>query len=186
MHFTTLRIPGACLIEPDRITDERGFFARLWCERELAEHGLDPTLRQTNVGVSHRRGTLRGLHLQSPPHAEAKLVRCPRGAIHDVIVDLRPDSPTWREWQAVELNQDNQRALYVPPGCAQGYMTLTDDTEVYYHTSAFYAPEAAWGVRWNDPAFGIHWPMSPTAISDADRDRPDYVVMQAVHTESAS
>lgn len=174
MEFTPIRIPGACVIEPKRIADERGFFARLWCERELAEHGLDPTVRQTNIGVSRYRGTLRGLHFQRAPHAEAKLIRCPRGAILDVMVDLRPESPTYREWYATELTQDNHRALYVPPGCAQGYMTLADDTEIYYHTSAFYAPEAASGVRWDDPAFGIEWPMEPAVISEADRNWADF------------
>lgn len=174
MEFMATPIPGAFVIEPQRIEDERGFFARLWCERELAEHGLDTTVRQTNIGVSRVGGTLRGLHYQRAPHAETKLIRCPRGSVFDVIVDLRPDSSAHGRWFGIELNQDNHRALYVPAGCAQGYMTLTDDTEIYYHTSAFYAPQAASGVRWDDPAFDIAWPRDPVVISDADRKWPDF------------
>ncbi len=179
MEFTPTPIPGAFVIEPKRIADERGFFARLWCERELADYGLDTTVRQTNIGVSHRRGTLRGLHFQRARHAEAKLIRCPRGAIFDVIVDLRPDTRTHGQWFGVELTQDNCRSLYVPAGCAQGYITLVDDTEIYYHTSEFYAPEAASGVRWDDPAFGIEWPLEPTVISDVDSNWPDFAATAA-------
>lgn len=179
MEFTPTPIPGAFLIEPKRIADERGFFARLWCERELSEHGLDAAMRQTNIGVSHRRGTLRGLHFQRAPHAEVKLIRCPRGAIFDVIVDLRPDQATHGQWFGVELTQDNYRSLYVPAGCAQGYITLADDTEIYYQTSEFYAPGSASGVRWNDPALGIEWPLEPAVISDADRNWPDFAAAAA-------
>lgn len=184
MEFHDTPIPGAFVIEPRRIADERGFFARLWCERELAAQGLDPTVRQTNIGVSRSRGTLRGLHFQRPPHAEAKLIRCPRGAIFDVIVDLRPDSPMFRHWHGVELDQGNSRALYVPAGCAQGYLTLVDDTEIYYHASAAYAPAAATGVRWDDPAFAIDWPFMPVVLSDADRDWPDFTVTATAGTRT--
>ena len=172
MEFLTTTIPGAYVIEPQRIADERGFFARLWCERELAQHGLVTDIRQTNVGSSRRRATLRGLHYQRDPHAEVKLIRCTRGAVFDVIVDLRPDSAAFGRWHGVELSQDNHRALYVPAGCAQGYLTLADDTEIYYHASAFYAPEAATGVRWDDPALAIEWPLAPVLISEADRAWP--------------
>lgn len=175
MEFTSTPIQGAYVIEPRRIGDERGFFARLWCERELADRGLETTVRQTNIGTSRIRGTLRGLHYQRQPHSEVKLIRCPRGAIFDVIVDLRPESPSYRQWYGVELDQGNCRALYVPAGCAQGYITLADDTEIYYHTSRFYAPQAATGVRWDDPAFAIEWPLAPAVISDADRNWPDFV-----------
>lgn len=174
MHFNATPIHGAFVIEPQRIGDERGFFARLWCERELADHGLETTVRQTNIGSSTRRATLRGLHYQRDPHAEVKLIRCPRGAVYDVIVDLRPESPSYRQWYGVELDAGNCRALYVPAGCAQGYITLTDDTEIYYHTSRFYTPQAATGVRWDDPAFAIDWPLEPAVISEADRNWPDF------------
>jgi len=174
MEFTETPIAGAFLIEPNRIADERGFFARLWCQRELAQRGLNTTINQVNIGVSHHRGTLRGLHFQREPYSEVKLIRCPRGAIFDAIVDLRTESPTFGAWHGAELNEQNQRALYVPAGCAQGYLTLTDDTEIYYHTSEFYAPDAAAGVRWDDPAFGIEWPFRPLLMSDADRGWPDF------------
>lgn len=183
MEFIDTPINGAYVIEPERIGDERGFFARLWCERELVDRGLDTTVRQTNIGVSTRRGTLRGLHYQRAPHAEVKLIRCPRGAIFDVIVDLRPESPSFGRWHGVELDQGNSRALYVPAGCAQGYITLADDTEIYYHASRFHAPEAATGVRWDDPAFAIEWPLDPVVISEADRNWPRFVATAGTPTE---
>ena len=172
MKFSPTRVDGAWLIEPEPIRDDRGFFARLWCEDALREHGLNAVIAQTNVGFSDRQGTLRGLHLQSAPHAEVKLVRCTRGAAFDVVVDLRPDSPTYCAWWGTTLNPENRAALYVPEGCATGYLTLTADTEVYYHTSAPYAPDAAWGVRWNDPTFAIEWPAEPELLSAQDRDWP--------------
>jgi dTDP-4-dehydrorhamnose 3,5-epimerase len=174
MRFTETRVQGAWVLEPEPIVDERGFFGRLWCAREIQAHGLNSTIRQTNIGFSQRRGTLRGLHLQRAPHAEVKLVRCTRGAVFDVVVDLRPDSPTFCHWHGVELTPDNRRALYVPEGCATGYLTLTDVAEIYYHTSAFYAPDTASGVRFDDPAFGIDWPAPVTVISPADRSWPDF------------
>ncbi|MCD1647059.1 dTDP-4-dehydrorhamnose 3,5-epimerase [Marinobacter adhaerens] len=169
MIFTETEISGSYLIDVKRIGDERGFFGRLWCEREMEEMGLVSTIKQSNIGVSPLKGTLRGLHYQTAPHQEVKIIRCPRGAIYDVIVDLRPDSPTFRKWFAVELTAENSRMLYVPEGCATGYQTLVDDTEIYYHTSEFYHPESATGVRHDDPAFGIEWPLPVAAISDNDK-----------------
>ena len=172
--FTDTELPGAYVIELDRREDARGFFARLWCEREFAAHGLNSRVAQINVGRSTKRGTIRGLHYQLAPSQEAKTVRCTQGAMYDAIVDLRPDSPTYRRWFGLELTADNHRMLYVPEGCAQGYQTLVDDTEMCYQTSQFYAPESARGVRYDDPAFGIRWPLAVTSISDADRSWPDY------------
>ncbi|MAI32189.1 dTDP-4-dehydrorhamnose 3,5-epimerase family protein [Marinobacter sp. PE14] len=169
MIFTETEISGSYLIDVKRIGDERGFFGRLWCEKEMEEMGLVSTIKQSNIGVSPLKGTLRGLHYQTAPHQEVKIIRCPRGAIYDVIVDLRPDSPTFKKWFAVELTAENSRMLYVPEGCATGYQTLVDDTEIYYHTSEFYHPESATGVRHDDPAFSIEWPLPITAISDNDK-----------------
>lgn len=169
MIFTETEISGSYLIDVKRIGDDRGFFGRLWCEREMEEMGLVSSIKQSNIGVSPLKGTLRGLHYQRAPHQEVKIIRCPRGAIYDVIVDLRPDSPTFKKWFAVELTAENSRMLYVPEGCATGYQTLVDDTEIYYHTSEFYHPESATGVRHDDPAFGIEWPLPIAAISDNDK-----------------
>mgnify|MGYP001627807474 FL=1 len=169
MIFTETEISGSYLIDVKRIGDDRGFFGRLWCEREMEEMGLVSSIKQSNIGVSPLKGTLRGLHYQTAPHQEVKTIRCPRGAIYDVIVDLRPDSPTFKKWFAVELTAENSRMLYVPEGCATGYQTLVDDTEIYYHTSEFYHPESATGVRHDDPAFGIEWPLPIAAISDNDK-----------------
>lgn len=169
MIFTETEISGSYLIDVKRIGDDRGFFGRLWCEREMEEMGLVSAIKQSNIGVSPLKGTLRGLHYQTAPHQETKIIRCPRGAIYDVIVDLRPDSPTFKKWFAVELTAENSRMLYVPEGCATGYQTLVDDTEIYYHTSEFYHPESATGVRHDDPAFGIEWPLPIAAISDNDK-----------------
>ena len=169
MIFTETEISGSYLIDVKRIGDDRGFFGRLWCEREMEEMGLVSSIKQSNLGVSPLKGTLRGLHYQTAPHQEVKIIRCPRGAIYDVIVDLRPDSPTFKKWFAVELTAENSRMLYVPEGCATGYQTLVDDTEIYYHPSQFYHPESATGVRHDDPAFGIEWPLPIAAISDNDK-----------------
>ena len=163
---------GAYVIEPQKITDDRGFFARVWCKRELQERGLKGELAQSNIGFSHRKGTLRGLHFQKPPHTEVKIMRCTRGAIFDVIVDLRTDSPSYRQWFGVELNAENTKILYVPEGCAHGYLTLLDDTEINYHASTAYHSESAFGVRYDDPSFGIPWPLAPTVISEQDRNWP--------------
>lgn len=176
MIITELELGGAYAIDPERIPDERGFFARWWDRAELAAHGLSTDIEQCNVAWNERRGTLRGLHFQVAPHAEVKLVRCTRGVVWDVIVDLRADSPTHGRWQAVELTEENGRTLYIPGGFAHGYQTLTDDTETLYLISAAYAPEAASGVRWDDPAFSIDWPLPDNPVmSKRDRAWPDYV-----------
>ena len=168
MLFTESPIRGIFLIEPERRIDERGFFARTWCQREFNAQGLNPCVAQCNTSLSHERGTLRGLHYQVAPHAEEKLVRCVRGAIFDVAVDLRADSPTVHQWFGAELSADNRQMLYVPQGCAHGYLTLTADTEVLYQVSEFYDPQAERGVRWNDPQFGIVWPEPARVISPKD------------------
>lgn len=172
MHYTPSKIPGAWVIDITPITDARGFFAMTWLPEELRERGMNPALAQCNLAFNHRRGTLRGMHFQVAPHAQAKMIRVTRGAILDVIVDLREDSPTFKQWDAVELTADNRRMLYMPEGIAHGYLTLTDEVEAYYHTSAPWAPQAEAGVRWNDPAFGIKWPFEPVVISEKDRNWP--------------
>lgn len=174
MILTETPISGAYLIQPQKITDERGFFARVWCRNELHAHGLSAELAQSNVGFSDRKGTLRGLHFQSEPHAEVKIVRCTRGAIFDVIVDLRLGSPSFERWFGMELSAESGSMLYVPEGCAQGYVTLRDKTEMCYHASKFYHPESASGIRYDDPAFGIVWPGEITIVSSQDRSWPDY------------
>ena len=172
MIFTQTSLPGAYMNEPERHVDERGFFARIWCAKELEERGLKSRLLQSNVGFNYRKGTLRGLHFQKSPAAEVKIVRCTRGAVFDVIVDLRPDSASYREWFAVELSFEKRNMIYVPEGFAQGYMTLEDDSEIYYHTSEYFAPDAVCGVRYDDPAFGIKWPLAATVVSTQDRHWP--------------
>ncbi len=174
MIFTPTRITGVFIIEPELIEDERGSFARTFCRREFARHGLNPNLVQCNISFNRKRGTLRGMHYQAEPHAEAKLVRCTRGEIFDVAVDLRPDSPTYRDWVGVELSAENRRALYIPEGLAHGFITLTDDTEVFYQMSESYHPECARGVRHDDPAFGIDWPLRAICISKKDSTWPDF------------
>jgi len=172
MIYTPSRIPGAWIMDVEPVHDQRGFFATTWLPEELRERGMDPALAQCNLAFNHKRGTLRGMHLQSEPHAQIKIVRATRGALLDVIVDLRPDSPTFKKWDAVELTGDNRRMLYIPAGIAHGYLTLSDDTEAYYHASTPWAPSAERGVRWNDPAFGIEWPFTPTVISSKDEAWP--------------
>ena len=173
MWFIQTKVEGAFLIEPEPIADERGFFARVFCREEFADHGLNPELAQGNVSFNHAKGTLRGLHYQAPPHQEAKLVRCTRGAIWDVAVDLRPGSPTYLAWAGHELSDANRSMLYVPEGCAHGFLTLTDGAEVTYQMSAPYAPAAGRGVRWNDPAFSIDWPGEVVVINQRDATYPD-------------
>ena len=168
MIHTPSRIPGAWIMDVEPIHDQRGFFAMTWLPEELRERGMDPALAQCNLAFNHKRGTLRGMHFQSDPHAQVKIVRATRGALLDVIVDLRPDSAAFRQWDAVELTADNRRMLYIPTGIAHGYLTLTDGTEVYYHASTPWAPQSERGVRWNDPAFGIEWPFQPEVISEKD------------------
>lgn len=174
MIFTETGLTGAYVVGIKRIEDDRGFFARGWCRREFEEAGLNPGLVQINLARSLKQGTLRGLHYQEAPHAEAKLARCTKGAIFDVLVDLRPDSPTFKRWFGLELTADNHQMLYVPEGFAHGYETLTDDAEMCYHTSQFYAAASARGVRYDDPAFGIAWPLPVAVISDADRRWADF------------
>jgi dTDP-4-dehydrorhamnose 3,5-epimerase len=175
VRFEETRLPGAFVIDLERREDSRGFFARTWCAKELGEHGLNSRLVQANMSWNPRQGTLRGMHFQRPPHAEAKVIRCTRGAIHDVIIDLRGDSPTYKQWIGVDLTPENGRALYVPEGFAHGFQTLTADTEVHYLVTEFYTPESEGGVRWNDPAFGIAWPDPQNAfLSEKDASWPDF------------
>ena len=174
MIFTELPLPGAFVVDIQPMTDERGFFARGWCRKEFETHSLASDFVQRNIGFSQRKGTLRGMHYQVSPHAEIKLVRCTRGAVCDVIVDLREKSRTFRKWHAVELSADNHRMIYVPEGFAHGYLTVMDESEIYYDTTCFFAPESARGVRFDDPAFGIDWPAPPSLLSDKDRSYPDF------------
>jgi dTDP-4-dehydrorhamnose 3,5-epimerase len=171
--FNQLDIPGAYLVLPERHEDERGFFSRTWCNREFNERGLNSTPVQCNISFNKVKATLRGMHYQAPPHEEAKLVRCTAGAILDVVVDLRRDSPTFLQHSSATLTAGNRHSLYVPEGCAHGFMTLEDSTEVFYQMTEFYAPGAARGVRWDDPAFQIPWPMTPAVISERDRTYPN-------------
>jgi dTDP-4-dehydrorhamnose 3,5-epimerase len=172
VKFIETEIPGAWILQPEPHSDERGFFARLWCEDEARAHGLDPHIAQINGSFNKLKGTLRGLHFQKAPHAEAKVVRCMRGAMFDVVVDLRPESPAYMRWMSVELNEHNRLALYIPPGCAHGFQTLADDTEVLYQVSVRYAPGAEGGAKFDDPAFGIPWPLPVTSISPRDLEWP--------------
>ncbi len=172
MKFLPTPLAGSYLIELEQLDDERGFFARSFCQNEFKAHGLDPVVAQCNVSFNRKRGTLRGLHYQAEPHAEAKLVRCTRGAIWDVIVDLRKGSQTARRWHAVELTEENRRALYVPAGFAHGFQTLADDTEVLYQMSEYYHPELARGVRWDDRTLAIRWPIKDAVISPRDQAFP--------------
>lgn len=174
MIFSPTGIPGAWLIDLDTIGDERGFFARAFCRTAFAEHGLEPAVAQINNAVSARRGTLRGLHYQLPPSAEAKTVRVIRGAIHDVVLDLRPRSETFGRWYGAELSASNRRMMHVPAGCAHGLLTLDDDCEVLYLASAAYAPDLERGVRWDDPRFGIAWPFEPSVLSPKDASWPSF------------
>jgi dTDP-4-dehydrorhamnose 3,5-epimerase len=173
VEFEQTELAGAYLISLAPHADERGFFARSFCEREFAEHGLCTRFVQSNVSYNHHAGTLRGMHWQAPPHGEVKIVRCTAGAVHDVIVDLRPDSATWLRWTAVELSADNRLALYIPQGFAHGFLTLCDETQVYYDMGDFYVPEAARGFRWDDPKVGVSWPAEPVLISQRDAGYPD-------------
>jgi dTDP-4-dehydrorhamnose 3,5-epimerase len=172
VKYTELSLKGAYVITPELISDERGFFTRTWDSREFGDRDLEPQVVQCNVSFNARRGTVRGMHFQLPPHEEVKLVRCTRGSIFDVIVDFRPDSPTRLRWEGVELTAENRLALYVPRGFAHGYQTLEDHTEVAYQVSEFYHPESEGRVLWNDPSVGISWPVDDVVISDKDRTAP--------------
>lgn len=173
MRFQEARVRGVFEIEIEPHSDERGFFARTWCHQEFEEHGLNGRAAQCSISFNPQKGTLRGLHYQAEPHAEAKLVRCTRGSIFDVAVDLRPASPTFREWTAVVLNAENRNMLYIPEGCGHGFLTLEDNSEVFYTISEDYYPNLSRGVRWDDPAFAIEWPDKPACISDRDNNYPD-------------
>jgi dTDP-4-dehydrorhamnose 3,5-epimerase len=176
MIFEETMLKGAYIIDIEPKADHRGFFARTWCQQEFEAHELNPNVVQTNIGYSHKRGTLRGMHYQTTPCAEVKLVRCSLGAMYDVIIDLREDSPTYKQWIGLELTQDNHRMLYVPEGFAHGYITLADNTEMSYQTTQFFSREHATGVRYNDPAFAIHWPIQIQIISDQDKNWSDYTL----------
>ena len=174
MIFTETPIPGAYLIDLEKRGDDRGFFARLFCRNEFAEHGLETAFVQINNSLSVDRGTLRGMHYQLAPAAEVKIVRCLKGALWDAILDLREGSPTFGRSFGAELTAENRRMMYVPRGFAHGFLTLSGDCEAFYLVSAFYAPATERGVRWNDPKFAIEWPFAPLVISDKDRNRPDF------------
>lgn len=176
MIFTATHLTGAYVIDLDPIVDERGFFARSFCADEFERHGLATAMTQCSVSFNAARGTLRGLHFQAAPRDEEKLVRCTAGRIFDVVVDIRPASPTFRQWYGAELSAENHRAMYVPKGFAHGFVTLTGDTEVLYMISVPYAPGFAGGYRWNDPAFAIRWPIEPVVISSRDAAYPPFVV----------
>jgi dTDP-4-dehydrorhamnose 3,5-epimerase len=172
--FIETELSGAFIIDLEPMADERGFFSRSWCRQEFEAHGLNSDLVQCNISYNNKKGTMRGMHFQLPPHEEAKLVRCVRGAIYDVIVDLRPNSSTYCDWQGVELNETNRRALYIPEGFAHGFLTLTNDAEVFYQMSSWFVPGSASGIRWDDPVIAIAWPGEPVCISDKDLSYPDY------------
>jgi len=174
MKFCETRISGVFEICLELRPDERGFFARSWCQKEFADHGLNSKLVQCNISRNTRKGTLRGMHFQEAPFSETKIVRCTRGSVYDVVIDLRPDSKTFKNWIAVTLTEKAGNSMYIPDGCAHGFLTLTDGADVFYQMSEFYKPEAARGVRWNDSAFGIHWPAEVKVISDRDRTYSDF------------
>jgi dTDP-4-dehydrorhamnose 3,5-epimerase len=174
MKFEEMTISGVWLIELERREDSRGFFARTFCEREFAALGLLKRFVQCNLSSNRQRGTLRGMHFQNEPKPEVKLVRCIRGSIYDVVIDLRRDSPTYCKWLGLDLTADNGCALYIPAGIAHGFQTLEDNTDLYYHMGEFYEPTLARGARWNDPAFGVQWPVSDPILSDKDAAYPDY------------
>ena len=172
MIFTETKLKGAFIIDPEKLDDERGFFARTFCQKEFEARGINSRLVQCSVSFNREKGTLRGMHYQTPPHEEARLIRCISGAIYDVIIDLRRSSPTYRQWSAVELTKENYKAIYVPEGFAHGFQTLDPNTVVFYQMSEFYHSENAQGVRWDDPLYGIRWPLKPRCISARDASYP--------------
>ncbi|MBN4066866.1 dTDP-4-dehydrorhamnose 3,5-epimerase [Simkania negevensis] len=174
MRFLKTPLNGAYVIELEKMGDERGFFSRLFCHNEFKNNGLDPKVVQANDSYSQEKGSIRGMHYQLSPKAETKLVRCIRGSLYDVIIDLRSESPTFKQWFGVELNAENRKMLFVPRGFAHGFQTLENDTEAFYLVSEFYAPKFERGIRWNDPEFGIKWPTAPTTISDKDSSHPNF------------
>ena len=174
MIFHATSLPDAFIVEPELLGDERGWFARAWCREAFAEHGLNAELAQCSLSYTRERATLRGMHYQRPPHGETKLVRVTRGAIYDVALDLRPDSVTFCQWSAVELTAENRKMSYIPDGFAHGFVTLTDDVEVFYQVSVPHEPASAAGVRWDDPAFNIDWPVDQPVLSERDAAFPDF------------
>ena len=174
MIFKETNLQGAFVIEPEMLTDERGAFARIFCKKEFENHGLNPNIFQCSISLNKEKFTLRGMHFQKTPHAEAKLVRCSRGLIYDVIVDLRPNSPTYMGWTSIEISLENKRMVYVPEGFAHGFQTLEDNTEVIYQMSQFYSPGHSGGFRWDDPSFNIEWPTEPIVISPKDKIFSDF------------
>jgi dTDP-4-dehydrorhamnose 3,5-epimerase len=175
MKFTETKLPGVYIVEPHRFEDDRGFFAPSFRANEFAARGMANVFVENNISFSKQRGTLRGMHYQAAPHGQAKLVRCTRGAIFDVAVDLRPESPRFKQWTAVELSEDNRSMLYLPGDCAHGFQTLVDDAEVFYMVSTPYVPDSGRGFRWNDPAFGIAWPHADAPVLiQRDREYPDF------------
>jgi dTDP-4-dehydrorhamnose 3,5-epimerase len=174
MIFAETSLRGAFIIDLERMEDERGFFARSFCQKEFLAHGLKTEIAQSNVSFNRKKGTLRGMHFQRPPRAEAKLVRCTQGSIYDVVIDLRPDSATFCKWIGIELRADNRTALYIPEGFAHGFQTLRDNTELFYQMFTSYAPEWQRGVRWDDPAFDIKWPLPDPIMSERDRSYPPF------------
>jgi len=175
VKFTPTYLSGVYIIKPKLLADERGFFARTFCQKEFESYGLNPNLVQCNISFNKKKGTLRGMHYQTKQHEEAKVVRCTMGAIYDVIIDIRSDSPTFKQWLVVELTVQNRKMLYIPEGFAHGFQTLADNTEVFYQMSEFYTPDYACGIRWDDPAFGIQWPPDNRIISQKDQQYKNYV-----------
>jgi dTDP-4-dehydrorhamnose 3,5-epimerase len=175
--FVETKLQGAFLIEPERLPDERGFFARISCQREFERHGLNPRLAQCSISFNLVKGTLRGIHYQTAPYEEAKLVRCTMGSIYDVMVDLRPQSPTYKQYVGEVLTAENRRMLYVPEGLAHGFITMEDNSEIFYQISEFHSSEHARGVRWDDPSLRINWPLAPTSMSVRDRDYPNFIAL---------
>jgi dTDP-4-dehydrorhamnose 3,5-epimerase len=180
MILKETKLQGVFEIEVEQRADERGFFARTWCQREFEDHGLNPKLVQCNVSFNKHKGTLRGMHYQAAPHAEAKIVRCTQGSIYDVALDLRPESPTFKEWVSVVLTSERRNMVYIPEGCAHGFLSLEDRTEMFYQMSEFYNAESARGVRWDDPAFKIAWPAKVEVIAERDRTYPNFESMQCI------
>ena len=180
MIFIETKLQGLYIVDLERREDERGVFARTWCRNEFEAHGLDTRLVQCNLSFNIRKGTLRGMHYQAEPYPETKLVRCTMGAIYDVAIDVRPASPTFRQWVGVHLTAENRRMFYIPAGFAHGFQTLVENCEVFYQMSEFYHPDKSRGMRWNDPVFGIDWPLPDPFLSDRDRSYPDFVVADAL------
>jgi dTDP-4-dehydrorhamnose 3,5-epimerase len=177
MIVTETKLRGAFVMELEKFEDERGFFAMGWSTRELAAHGLEAPLAESAISFNKKKGTLRGMHYQASPHGQIKIVRCTMGAVYDVIIDLRPESTTSKQWFGIELSAANRLMLYIPTDFAHGFQTLEDETELTYHLSHTYAPESARGVRWNDPSFAISWPLPITIIAERDRSYPDYLTV---------